>query len=139
MAAEGRIFRNRTGCAPPATVVATTHVHQRHPVRILARHGGGLGHHALDGVRVQVARRVGDGHVGLGLGVLVLRGDGEDSVGVQREGDVDLGLAALAGGHAVQAELAQQVVGAADGALALVHRHVNGGLQRGVEGIGKEG
>ena len=96
----------------------------------------GLGDHALDLVLGETSLVVRDGDLLLLAGGLLDGGDVEDAVGVDVEGDVDLGLAAGHGGDAVEVELAEDVVVAGHGALALEDLDKDAGL---VVGVGGEG
>merc|ERR1719453_3045831 len=78
--------------------------------------------HALNVLLAQAALVVGDGNVGLlAGGRLVLSGHVEHTVGVNVEGDLNLGHATRSRGDPSKLELAQQVVVLGAGALALVH------------------
>merc|ERR1712164_145984 len=97
----------------------------------------GLTHHAVNVVLGETALVVGDGDVGLlARGTLVLGSDVEHTVGVDVEGDLDLGHAAGNGGDASELELTQEVVVLGAGALALVHLDEDAGL---AVGVGSEG
>ena len=94
----------------------------------------GLGDHALDLVLGETALVVGDGDLLLLAGGLLDGGDVEDAVGVDVEGDVDLGLTAGHGGDAVKVEFAEEVVVAGHGALTLEDLDEDAGLVVGVGG-----
>mmetsp|Transcript_35145 Transcript_35145/g.76200 ORF Transcript_35145/g.76200 Transcript_35145/m.76200 type:complete len:265 (-) Transcript_35145:1316-2110(-) len=96
----------------------------------------GFRHHALDLVLRQTALVVRDGDLLLLAGGLLHGGNVEDAVGVNVEGDVDLGLSAGHGGDAVEVELSKDVVVARHGTLALKDLDENAGL---VVGVGGEG
>merc|ERR1712164_210770 len=97
----------------------------------------GLTHHAVNVVLGETALVVGDGDVGLlAGGTLVLGSDVEHTVGVNVEGDLDLGHATRGRGDASELELAEEVVVLGAGALALVHLDQHTRL---VVGVGGEG
>ncbi|EPE03760.1 nad-specific glutamate dehydrogenase [Ophiostoma piceae UAMH 11346] len=88
----------------------------------------GLGKHALNVLLGKTALVVGDDNlVGL-AGTLLHGGDVHDTVGVQVEGDLDLGHTARGGGDAGKLELAQQVVVLGALALTLVDLDQDTGL-----------
>ena len=92
-------------------------------------------HHLLDLVLRQPALVVGDRDLVLLSRRLVLRRHVENAVGVDVEADGDLGNSTRGRGNAGQLELAQQVVVAGAGALALVNLDEDSGL---VVGVGRE-
>merc|ERR1719473_655420 len=97
----------------------------------------GLTHHAVNVVLGETALVVGDGNVGLlAGGTLVLGRDVEHTIGVDVEGDLDLGHATGGRGDASELELAEEVVVLGAGALALVHLDQHTRL---VVGVGGEG
>lgn len=88
----------------------------------------GLLDHALDVLLSEATLRVGDLD-GFGLARALVDGaDLQDTVGVDLEGDVDLGDAARCRGNAVEVELAEKVVVLGKRALTLEHLDGNGGL-----------
>eukprot|EP01084_Bolivina_argentea_P109170 195125_1 len=89
---------------------------------------GGLGDHALDVALGEAALVVGDGDGGRLAAALLLSGDVEDTVGVDVEGDLDLGGTAGGGGDAGEVEVAEEVVGGGHLALALVDVDLDAGL-----------
>merc|ERR1719158_2721667 len=95
----------------------------------------GLAHHAVNVLLGETALVVGDGDVGLlARGALVLGGHIEPTVGVNVEGDLNLGHATGSRGDASELELAKHVVVLGAGALALVHLDEHTGLVVGVGG-----
>ena len=95
-----------------------------------------LGDHALDLVLGETSLIVGDGDLLLLAGGLLDGGDVEDAVGVNVEGDIDLGLATGHGGDTVEIELSEDVVVPGHGALSLEDLDEDAGL---VVGVGGEG
>ncbi|GKT78696.1 NAD-specific glutamate dehydrogenase [Colletotrichum tofieldiae] len=88
----------------------------------------GLGKHALDVLLGEAALVVGDDNlVGL-AGTLLDGGDVHDTVGIEIEGDLNLGNTAGGGGDAGQLELAEQVVVLGALALTLVDLDEDTGL-----------
>ena len=83
-----------------------------HPVDLLLAEVGGLA----------------DGDLLLGTGVLVARRDVQDAVGVDVEGDLDLGHTARRGTDVLQPEPGQHAVVGGPLPLALEHDDVDGGL-----------
>ena len=92
----------------------------------------GLVDHAFDLLFGQAALVVGDGDLVLAARRLVGGGHVEDAVGVDVEGDLDLGDAARRRRDTRQFELTQQVVVFGHGALALVDLDQNARLVVGV-------
>lgn len=87
-----------------------------------------LGNHAVNLLLRQAALVVGDGD-GLRLAsALVAGADPQDTVGIEVEGDLNLGDATRSRGNTGQLELAQQVVVLGHGALSLVDLDQHGGL-----------
>eukprot|EP01084_Bolivina_argentea_P109174 195131_1 len=80
---------------------------------------GGLGDHALDVALGEAALVVGDGDGGRLAAALLLSGDVEDTVGVDVEGDLDLGDATGRGRDADEVELAHHLVVSGHLALSL--------------------
>lgn len=88
----------------------------------------GLSDHAVDLLLGKTALIVGDGN-GLGLAsALVVGRDLEDTVGIELEGNLDLGNATGSGGNAGKLELAEKVVVLGALTLTLVDLDKNTGL-----------
>ncbi|GMR52836.1 hypothetical protein PMAYCL1PPCAC_23031, partial [Pristionchus mayeri] len=96
----------------------------------------GIGHHLLDLVLRETSLVVGDGDLVLLSSGLVLGRDVEDTVGINVEGDLDLGHSTGRGRDARELELAEQVVVLGHGTLSLVHLDEYPGL---VVSVGGEG
>ena len=92
-------------------------------------------HHPLDVVLAQTTLVVRDGDLVLASCALVRRRHIQDPVGVDVEGDLDLGHSARCRGDVGQLKLAEQVVVLGHGSLALVHLDEHAGL---VVRVGRE-
>merc|ERR1719440_2176423 len=88
----------------------------------------GLLHHALNLVLREAALVVGDGDLLVLAGALVLGADVEDAVGIDLEGDLDLGDAAGRGRDAAELKLAEEVAVLGHRALALEDLDGDSGL-----------
>lgn len=96
----------------------------------------GLGKHALDLLLGETALVVGDGNlVGLS-GTLLESGDVHDTVGINIEGDLNLGNTTGGGGNASELELSEEVVVLGASTLTLEDLDQDTGL---VVGVGGEG
>ena len=84
----------------------------------------GVRDHAVDLLLAQ-GRGLADGDLLLGTGVLVLGGDVQDAVGVDVEGDLDLGLPSRRGPDVLQPEPRERPVVAGALPLALEDHHVH--------------
>eukprot|EP01084_Bolivina_argentea_P109167 195120_1 len=96
----------------------------------------GITDHTVDVISGQAALVVGDGDGLLLAGALLLGGDVQDTVGVDLEGDLNLGDTAGGRGDSLQVEVTELVAVLGHGALALVHLDLNNGLHVLVGGEG---
>merc|ERR1712186_18615 len=96
----------------------------------------GVIHHALDLFLGQTALVVGDGDLVLLPSALIAGRHVQDAVGVNVEGDLDLGNTTGSGGNASQVKLAEEMVVLGHGPLSLVHLDGDGRL---VVAVGGEG
>lgn len=87
-----------------------------------------LTNHALDLFLGEAALVVGDGDLLLLSGSLIFGADVEDTVGVDLEGDLDLGLTTRSRRDSTELKLTQQVVVLGHWALTLEHLDVDSGL-----------
>ncbi|GIX63597.1 NAD-specific glutamate dehydrogenase [Babesia caballi] len=94
-------------------------LHARAPVLVLLLELLGLSNHALNVGSAETALVVGDGDVLRFAGGLVHGSDVEDTVGVDVEGDLDLGNTPGSRSNASEVELSEQVVVLGHGTLAL--------------------
>lgn len=90
--------------------------------------------HLLDLVLGETSLLVGDGDLVLLSSGLVLSGDVEDTVGIDIEGNLDLGDTTGGGGDSGELELSEQVVVAGHGTLSFVDLDEHTGLVVGVGG-----
>merc|ERR1719401_1591598 len=95
---------------------------------VLIRKLLGLLDHLLDLLLCQAALVVGDRDLLALASALVLSADVQDAIGVDLEGDLDLGLATRRWGDATELELAEQVVVLGHRPLALKNLNVHGRL-----------
>jgi len=86
---------------------------------VLLRELLGVPQHLLDLLLRQPTLVVGDGDLVLDVGTLIVGGDGQDGVGVDLEGDLDLGLSSGGLGEPGEVELTEDVVVLGHGSLSL--------------------